>query len=118
MSFPPAHHLQKRADFLLCYDAGCRHYTKQFVVFARKRQEDGVWRLGLAVTRKTGCAVMRNRVKRVLREFFRLRQLMIVPGYDLVVTPKRTLQADKLTLTVAERELMPLLSVLSRNNAP
>lgn len=43
---------------------------------------------------------------------------MIVPGYDLVVTPKRTLQADKLTLTVAERELMPLLSVLSRNNAP
>jgi ribonuclease P protein component len=114
LSFSPEHRLRRRADFLLCYDTGRRHYTKQFVVFLRKREDTGAWRLGLAVTRKTGCAVVRNRIKRVLREIFRLRQAALVPGYDLVVTPKRTLQPKLMTLAVAEQEFGPLFTSLSR----
>lgn len=93
-----------------CYDFGRRHYTKQFVVFVRNREEDGAWRLGLAVTRKTGCAVVRNRVKRVLREFFRRNQAHLAEGHDMVVVPKRTLKTHDLTLAVVEREFMPLLA--------
>ena len=66
--------------------------------------------MGLAVSRKTGCAVVRNRIKRVVREIFRLRQAMLVPGYDMVVTPKRTFQPEKLTLAVVAREFEPLFA--------
>lgn len=104
----------RRADFLLCYDAGRRHYTKQFVVFVRNREDDGVWRLGLAVTRKTGGAVVRNRVKRVIREFFRQNQADLPSGRDIVVVPKRTLDPRMLSLSVAEREFLPLLAALAR----
>lgn len=70
-----------------------------------------VGRLGLAVTRKCGNAVERNRIKRVLREFFRLRQ-QDMPVMDIVVTPKRHLRADKVHLAFVERELAPLLATL------
>jgi ribonuclease P protein component len=42
-------------------------------------------RLGLSVGRRVGSAVARNRVKRLLREAFRLRQHDLPPGIDLVV---------------------------------
>lgn len=97
-----------------CYDSGRRHYTKQFVVFSRNREDGGEWRLGLAVTRKTGCAVVRNRVKRVVREFFRLNQECLPQGYDIVVVPKRTLHPSDLSLAVACQEFSPLLPTLAR----
>lgn len=78
----------------------------------RNREDGGVWRLGLAVTKKTGCAVIRNRVKRVVREFFRRNQAFIRDGFDLVIVPKRTLQPKDLTYAVAEQELTPLFTSL------
>lgn len=77
----------------------------------RNREDGGVWRLGLAVTKKTGCAVIRNRVKRVVREFFRRNQTIIRDGFDMVIVPKRTLQPKDLTYAVAEQELTPLFVV-------
>jgi len=44
-------------------------------------------RLGLAVSRRLGGAVVRNRIKRVLREAFRLDRGSFPPGLDLVVIP-------------------------------
>jgi ribonuclease P protein component len=46
-----------------------------------------VTRLGLAVP-KRGSAVERNRIKRVIREVFRLRRAALPPGFDLVISPK------------------------------
>lgn len=79
-----------------------------------KRQACG--RLGLAVTRKCGNAVQRNRIKRVLRAFFRLHQYDM-PIMDIVVTPKRHLRADQIHLALVEHELVPLLAKL-RNSLP
>ena len=45
-------------------------------------------RLGLSVSRKVGGAVRRNRVKRLLREAFRLNQHRMSTGYDLVAYPR------------------------------
>ena len=72
------------------------------------------WRMGLAVTRKTGTAVVRNRVKRVLREFFRLHGGILPCGTDIVVTPKRALNPDRITLRFVEQELAPVLKLATQ----
>jgi ribonuclease P protein component len=56
-----------------------------FLVARTSGPADGPARLGLVVTRKVGCAVARNRVKRVCRECFRLTPGFVPPGVDLIV---------------------------------
>ncbi len=46
-------------------------------------------RLGLVTSRKVGTAVERNRVKRLLRELFRLNKHLLLPGIDMVFILRR-----------------------------
>lgn len=61
-------------------------------------------RLGLTVSTKVGCAVVRNRVRRRLREIYRLHEGDFRRGYDIVVVARhRAAQAEYARL---ERELL------------
>lgn len=89
------------------------------MVFARLHDgQNQNWRVGFAVTKKTGKAHVRNRVKRVLREFFRLHQALMPNALDVVVTPKRAFDPAVFGLGVAETELMPILRQLGRLFTP
>ncbi len=60
-------------------------------------------RLGLTVPRAVGKAVARNRIKRRLREVFRLHRVKIAPQWDIVLNPRRAaLEAE---VAQIEREL-------------
>ena len=48
----------------------------------------GHLRLGITATRKCGCAVRRNRIKRVLREIFRNHRARVDAGIDVVVNAR------------------------------
>lgn len=97
-----------------CYDKGRRYFSPAFVLFVRQREEAGLpWRLGTAVTRKTGSAVRRNRVRRLIRETFRLEQGRVPDGHDYVVVPKRSLDPRGLCLNRVRAELLPLLTALA-----
>ena len=65
--FPKSVRITKRADFLSVQRAGPRLHTKSFVIAYRS----GTGRIGFTVSKKVGNAVVRNRVKRYLREFAR-----------------------------------------------
>jgi ribonuclease P protein component len=76
--------LTTRTDYTRCYQHGRRLRTKFFTIYAY-HQGECVTRLGLAVGKPVGIAVVRNRVKRRLRELFRRWKALVPSGYDLFV---------------------------------
>lgn len=61
---------------------------RHFVCHLARQEGGDACRLGLAVSRKVGNAVARNRVKRRIREFFRTHRDGFVPGVLLVVVAR------------------------------
>ncbi len=97
-------HLFRRA-----YAKGKSAVTPTLVLYARKNGL-GRSRLGLTTGAKIGKAVRRNRVRRRLREIYRLREPGLKPGYDLVVVARgRAVEASYREL---ERHFASLLKRL------
>ena len=64
------------------------------VLYARKNRT-GTNRVGITVGKKLGHAVVRNRVRRRLREVYRLNEDKFQPGWDIVVVARtRAIYAD------------------------
>ena len=103
--------LRRRSQFRAVLSAGIRKSVGPLNVYAR-RNGLGRPRLGLAVSRRVGPAVFRNRVKRRVREAFRLLQHDLPRGYDLVV---RARPHDLLTLAEYQRILFKAVRVLHRS---
>lgn len=79
--------LRQRADFLAARN-GIKASASGFVLQARKRDDEGPVRVGFTVSKQVGNAVERNRVKRLVREAFRLDPTLLPRGVDLVVIAK------------------------------
>ena len=77
--------ISKSSDFIGLKLHGKRYYTKHFAVII-KENERGITRLGITVSKRIGNSVKRNRIKRLIREFFRLNKQQIPKGYDLIIT--------------------------------
>lgn len=77
-----APHLFRRA-----YAKGKNAATPTLVLYARKNGQE-YNRLGLTVGTKVGKAHIRNRVRRRLRESYRLREDAVKKGYDLVIVAR------------------------------
>lgn len=71
----------------------------------------GWTRLGLSVSKKHGNAIRRARLKRLLREAFRLKQHQLPRGWDLIVIPR---QNSGGTLEDYRRSLMRLTHKLAK----
>jgi ribonuclease P protein component len=82
--FPRSHRLAGRRAFAAVFGAKMRKHAGPLTVFARPNDLPHA-RLGLSVGRRVGNAVRRNRVKRLLREAFRLSRHDWPGGYDIVV---------------------------------
>jgi ribonuclease P protein component len=82
--------LSRSRDFDTVYRRGRSASTRYLVLhwFPRDEDADGTPRLGLAVPRSVGSAVVRNRVKRVLREAWRELLDSAPPGHDYVLAAR------------------------------
>ncbi len=87
VSFTKADRLRRRRDYLRVQAQGRRLHSRHFGVTLAP-PETPAPRLGLVVTRRFGKAARRNRMKRLLREFFR-RHKALLPPRDLVIMAKQ-----------------------------
>ncbi len=82
--FPKSRRLVSNRQFKTVLDRGRRAGDSLFVLYAARNDREHP-RLGISVGRSSGVAVVRNRLKRLLREAFRQSQDRIPPEYDYVL---------------------------------
>ena len=79
--------LKENTSFRRLYQRGKTAGNRHLVIYCR-RNGTHASRLGFTVSKKLGKAVVRNRVRRRLREIYRLQEAMLLPGYDIVIVAR------------------------------
>lgn len=105
-NLPREWRLVRRAEFDVVYREGRRRAGGTFVIFSRR---NGLARdrFGMSVKKALGNAVVRNRIRRRVREILRLHREEIAPGWDMVIHPSRAVA--KMNFAKLETELLSLL---------
>jgi ribonuclease P protein component len=70
------------------FERGRKTVARDVIIWSLNRPEAGPARLAVVVSKKLGGAVRRNRLKRLVREAFRLNQGRLIQGVDMAVYPR------------------------------
>jgi ribonuclease P protein component len=89
--FTSSMRLLRHADFERVYKKGRRHFAAHVTVFYLAREQGAGLRIGFTVGKVLGGAVVRNRMKRRLREAVRLHWPGVRVAVDIVINPKKSL---------------------------
>lgn len=79
--------VKENHEFRRIYRRG-RSAVSPVLVMYCQRNRQGRSRLGVTVSTKLGGAVVRNRVRRQLREIYRLNKAALLPGYDVILVAR------------------------------
>ncbi len=110
--FPRQARLTRRSEFLNLSQGGRKVYTSHFVVIS-KSNDKGENRLGVTVSARVGKAVVRNRIKRYLREYFRHHRREFPSLQDTIIIARKG--AGKLSWKEVAEELKGALTYRRRN---
>ncbi len=83
-SLPQGFRLRRRAEIKEVQEHGQKYVSGSLIMMVSPSQL-GYRRLGITVSKKVGNAVVRARVKRLFREIFRRRRVLLPPSCDVVV---------------------------------
>ncbi len=87
-SFPKTERLLKRADFLRLSRSGKKIQTKFFIAAISDGKTENN-RIGITVSKKVGKAVERNRIKRLIREYYRIRKQTLSGNKDINIIARK-----------------------------
>ena len=108
----PAVTVKENYEFRRIYRKGKSAISPQLVIYCQRNRR-GHSRLGVSVSTKLGCAVVRNRVRRRIREIYRLNKAKMLPGYDLIVVARvRAVETDYQKLDRTYLRLLEQLDLL------
>lgn len=96
----------RRGEFDAVYRAGKRRSSSHFTVFFRANQGP-MSRFGFSIKKALGGAVVRNRIRRRVREIVRCHRAQIAPGWDVVIHPKNSVARAE--FAALETDLLRLL---------
>lgn len=108
----PAVTVKENYEFRRIFRKGKSAVSPQLVIYCQRNRR-GHSRLGVSVSTKLGCAVVRNRVRRRIREIYRLNKAKMLPGYDLIVVARvRAVETDYQKLDRTYLRLLEQLDLL------
>lgn len=88
LGFSKEQRLRRRAEYVAVQSNGAKVHGRHVLAIARRRSDSTLaGRLGLTVTKKVGNAVVRNRIKRLLKEWLR-HHGWVPTGWDVVLVAK------------------------------
>ena len=98
--------IRKPSEFQSVYTTG-RSFVGRQVILLIKENPDNATRAAVAAGKKLGKAHVRNRLKRMLRESFRLQRANIKDGYDVILVARKA--AVQVKQPIVERCLIELV---------
>ncbi|MGO3170201.1 MAG: ribonuclease P protein component [Bavariicoccus seileri] len=81
--------VKSERDFKQIFKAGKSYANRQFVVYVLEKKDQQHFRAGISVSKKLGNAVVRNKIKRRIREGFLQLEKQIKPNVDLVIIARQ-----------------------------
>lgn len=113
-TFGPRERIRKKNDFSRLYKSGNRFRGKYFTLVYLDGRFD-FSRLGVVASRKVGGAVVRNKVKRRIRELYRRNKTLITRPIDLVAIAKE--EAGQTTWTAFREDFLSALKTLDKKRS-
>ncbi|CAM3589360.1 MULTISPECIES: ribonuclease P protein component [Brevibacillus] len=102
-----SHRLKKNEHFQAVFQRGTSAANKQFVLYSAKQEGQAAFRVGISVSKKIGNAVIRNRVKRFIREAVARLEASIPQGLDLVIIARPGV--EQMSLETIEQSLLHVM---------
>jgi ribonuclease P protein component len=111
-NLPKSARLRRNKSFQAVYRSGKSYANRQLVLYVLP-QHGRERRVGFAAGKRLGDAVVRNRVKRLLREAYRHQQHKLKDGIDLIIVGRQALVKETLpTVTAALLHLCERAKIL------
>jgi len=86
--FKKSARILKRTEFIQLSENGRKLKNEHFIAMVGPGGSE-ITRLGITVTKKIGCAAIRNRIKRFIREYFRLNRHRITGKWDINIIARK-----------------------------
>ena len=80
--------LRKNMEFKKVYKARKNFWNRNLILYIKRNGTEET-RIGVSITRKVGNAVVRNKLKRRIKELNRRYIESLKEGYDIVIIPKK-----------------------------
>jgi ribonuclease P protein component len=104
-AFPKKTRILKRYEFVEFYSFGKAVHSSGFVLVYKCGQSDRS-RIGITVSRKVGNAVVRNRIKRRVREYYRHHSIAVTNNWDFHVIAKKPAATLSFQQTIAMLDVL------------
>ncbi|MCK5680996.1 ribonuclease P protein component [bacterium] len=111
-NFPKDERIRARQEFTEIFNTARKTHSSHLILFRRSNSGQSA-RVGITASRKVGVAVVRNRVKRFIREYYRQHKANFTPGFDYSLVVKKSF--SRLSKRAAESELSAILAKSARS---
>ncbi|BBO84005.1 ribonuclease P protein component [Desulfosarcina ovata subsp. sediminis] len=113
-SFKKHERLKKSKEYNALSKHGKRYHEADFIIIYKKNNELNN-RLGITVSKKVGNAVKRNRIKRIIREYFRNNKILLPLKLDINIIAKKTARSID-SIEIGKQISRCLMSIGNSNN--